>query len=147
MPDCASGWSFVTNSAMARMWRDPGMKDFTDKFTDQLKTAAMGPLEQQLGIHFADYQGLARGQMTFAIIPLDHPAGDAKENATGNFGAVFLLDAGDHSGQLATNLATVKKKWIDAGQNAQDRQNPRHRFLHLHHHHRRPFPAKNSCPA
>jgi hypothetical protein len=114
MPDCASGWSFVTNSSLSRLWHDPAMKDFTDKFTGQFKTALVGPLEQTLGIHFADYQGLARGQMTFAVIPVDHQGDAAKEHA-GNLGMVFLLDSADHASQLTTNLAALKKKWIDAG--------------------------------
>jgi hypothetical protein len=114
MPDCASGWSFVSNSSLSRLWRDPAMKAFTDKFNGQLQSAVIGPLEQNLGIHFADYQGLARGQMTFAVIPVDHQ-GDADKKNAGGFGLVFILDAGDHSAQLSTNLASLKKKWIDAG--------------------------------
>ena len=67
-------------------------------------------MERQLGIHFADYQGLIQGQITFAIIPVDHAA-----NPDGHYAAVFLLDAGDHAAQLAANLAALKKKWIEAG--------------------------------
>jgi hypothetical protein len=115
MPDSTQAWNTVTNSALARLWRDPAMKGFTDKFNERLKTAVVGPLEQELGIHFADYQGLARGQLTLALIPVEHPDDPAKGNLAGNYAAVFLLDAEDHSGQLATNLAALKKKWIDAG--------------------------------
>jgi hypothetical protein len=115
MPDSTNGWRFVTNSSMARLWRDPAMKAFTDKFADRLNTAVLAPLEQQLGVHFADYQGLARGQMTLALVPFTHPDDPANADAAGGNATVFLLDSGDHSAQLATNLAALKKKWTDAG--------------------------------
>jgi len=115
MPDSTNGGSLVTNSTLARLWRDPSMKAFADKFTGRLNTAVLAPLEHQLGVQFADYQGLVRGQMTLAVIPVS-PAGDAgKAVAAGNNAIVFLLDSGDHSAQLATNLAALKKKWADSG--------------------------------
>jgi hypothetical protein len=115
MPDSANGWSFITNSTPARLWRDPAMKAFTDKFASQLTTAVVGPLEQQLGVHLADYQGLARGQMTLALIPAAPPAGADKADAPAEDAAVFLLDSGDRADQLATNLVALRKKWTDAG--------------------------------
>jgi hypothetical protein len=95
---------------MGRLWRDPKVKAFKDKFNAKLQSAAVGPLERQLGVHFADYQGLAQGQMTLAVVPVDHPAPGDDHDA-----AVFILDTGDHAPQLASNLVAVKKKWIDAG--------------------------------
>ena len=74
VPDTGKALEVLTNSAMGRMWRDPAVKAFKDKFHAKLQAAAVAPLERQLGIHFADYQGLARGQMTFALVPVDHPA-------------------------------------------------------------------------
>jgi hypothetical protein len=110
VPDTGKALEVLTNSAMGRLWRDPMLKAFTDKFSAKLQTAAVGPLERQLGIQFADYQGLARGQMTFALIPVDHPAKPDE-----HYAAVFIIDAGGHAAQLAANLTAVKKKWIDAG--------------------------------
>lgn len=110
VPNAGKALAVLTNSAMGRLWRDPAVKAFRDKFTDKLQTAALAPLQRQLGIHFADYQGLARGQMTFAILPVDQA-----DKPDEHYAAVFLLDAGDHAPQLATNLAALKKTWIDAG--------------------------------
>jgi hypothetical protein len=110
MPDTGKALGVLTNSALGRLWRDTALKAFKDKFNDKLQSAAVGPLERQLGIHFADYQGLAQGQMTLAVIAADHAANPAE-----HYAAVFLLDAGDHAAQLATNLAALRKKWIDAG--------------------------------
>jgi hypothetical protein len=110
MPDAGKALAVLTNSSMGRLWRDPAVKAFKDKFNDKFQTAALAPLERQWGIHFADYQGLAQGQITFAILPVD-PAANSDEH----YAAVLLLDARDHAPQLATNLAALKKKWIDAG--------------------------------
>jgi hypothetical protein len=110
VPDAGKALGILTNSALGRLWRDPAVKAFQDKFKAKLQTAAVEPLEHQLGIHFADYRGLARGQMTLAIVPVDHAA-----DTDGHYAAVFLLDAGDHAAQLAANLAAVRKKWIEAG--------------------------------
>jgi hypothetical protein len=110
VPDAGKALEVLTNSAMGQLWRDPVVKAFKDKFNAKLQAAAVEPLERQLGIHFADYQGLVRGQMTFALIPVDHPA-----KPDGHYAAVFLLDTGDQAAQLAANLTAVKKKWIEAG--------------------------------
>lgn len=110
VPDAGKALGVLTNSSLGRLWRDAALKAFKDKFDSKLQSSAVGPLERELGIHFADYQGLARGQITFAVIPVD-----AAANPDEHYAAVLLLDTGDHAAQLATNLAAVKKKWIDAG--------------------------------
>ena len=110
VPDAPKGLGVLTNSDMGRIWRDPAVKAFKDKFLAKLQTSGVAPLERQLGVHFADYEGLAQGQITFAIVPVDHPATNEDRYA-----AVLLLDAKDHAPQLATNLTALQKKWIDAG--------------------------------
>jgi len=110
IPDAGKALGVLTNSAMGRLWRDATLKAFKDKFNAKLQSTTVAPVERELGIHFADYQGLAQGQMTFAVLPVDQAANPAE-----HYAAVFLLDAGDHAAQLATNLAAVRKKWIDAG--------------------------------
>jgi hypothetical protein len=110
VPDAGKALGVLTNSAPGRLWRDAAVKAFKDKFNGQMQTAAVAPLERQLGIHLADYQGLAQGQMTLAILPVEHAA-----DPDPHYAAVFLLDTGDHAAQLATNLAALKKQWIDAG--------------------------------
>ncbi len=110
VPDAPKGLGVLTNSDLGRIWRDPAVKAFKDKFLAKLQSSAVAPLERQLGVHFADYQGLAQGQITFAIVPVDHPATNEDRYA-----AVLLLDSKDHAPQLATNLDALQKKWIDAG--------------------------------
>jgi len=87
VPDAPKGLGVLTNSDMGRIWRDPAVKAFKDKFLAKLQTSGVAPLERQLGVHFADYEGLAQGQITFAIVPVDHPATNEDRYA-----AVLLLD-------------------------------------------------------
>ncbi|MGA2557945.1 MAG: hypothetical protein ABSG04_16870, partial [Verrucomicrobiota bacterium] len=88
VPDAPKALGVLTNSDFGRLWRDPALKAFKDKFLGKLQSSAVTPLERQLGIRFADYQGLAQGQFTFAILPVDHSS-----NPEEHFAAVVLLDA------------------------------------------------------
>ncbi|MEY2407832.1 MAG: hypothetical protein QOF48_502 [Verrucomicrobiota bacterium] len=91
-------------------WNDVAMKPFRDKFVNKFKTEIIAPFEKELGFKFADYSGLARGQVTFAIMM---PAFDDKEDKTPAF--FLLVDSRDKSDALKTNLVALKKKWVEGG--------------------------------
>jgi hypothetical protein len=109
-PDWGKAMLFWSNQPYARLWQDPGLKPFKDKFVDKFATGVVKPLEQTLGIKFSDYQGLAQGQVTFALVPVT-----PKLQSDSSLAAVLLIDTRNHAGQLKTNLAQVTKKWTDAG--------------------------------
>jgi hypothetical protein len=109
-PDWPKTWAFLTNSSYGRLWQDPALRSFKDKFIGKFTTDALDPLEQNLGIKFSDYGGLLQGEVTFALLPVAQ-----KENADRHFSQVLLIDTKDHASQLKTNLASITKKWIDAG--------------------------------
>jgi hypothetical protein len=109
-PDWGKARLFWSNQVYSKLWQDPSFKPFKDKLMDKFTTSAMKPLEQSLGIKFSDYEGLAQGQVTFAIVPVT-----PKNKSDPPVAAVLLIDAKDHSSQLKTNLAQVIKKWADAG--------------------------------
>ncbi|HEX4645504.1 MAG TPA: hypothetical protein VH598_07830, partial [Verrucomicrobiae bacterium] len=52
---------------------------------------------------------LPQGQLTLAIVPNGRPGKDQGP------GLLLLLDTKDKSSQLKTNLADLKKKWVDSG--------------------------------
>jgi len=109
-PDWGKAMLFSTNQPYAKLWHDPSMKPFKDKLMEKFTTTLVKPLEQSLGIKFSDYEGLAQGQVTFALVPL------VPKNKTDDVvAAILLVDTKDHAGQLKTNLAQVIKKWSDAG--------------------------------
>jgi hypothetical protein len=110
VPDWARAKAAFESDASSQLWRDPAMKPFTEKLMNKVKEEFMAPLERQLGVKFADYSGLAQGQFTLAVIQ-NGWLGTQSPLPTW----LLLVDVKDKSGQLKTNLADLKKKWVDAG--------------------------------
>ncbi len=110
IPDLAKSRDIYKASPQGRFWNDPSMQAFRDKFMGKLKSEYLIPLEHDLGIRFDDYAGLPQGQITFAMIP---NGGQGKDGQIP--GLLLFLDTKDKSPQLKSNLADLKKKWVDAG--------------------------------
>ncbi|MBI3418053.1 MAG: hypothetical protein HY043_22415 [Verrucomicrobia bacterium] len=110
IPDFAKARESFARVAMAQLWRDPEMKAFREKFLEKLKSDLIAPLERELGVKFEDYASLAQGQFTVA---LTRNGWEGKTNQSP--GWLLLLDTKEKSGQLKTNLAELRKKWVDAG--------------------------------
>ena len=114
LPDFNKIRDIYQHSPHGRFWNDPAMKDFKDKFINKLTADYITPLEHALGVRFADYTNLAQGQFTFALVQ------NGWQGAAGQSPAlVMLLDTKDQSAQLKTNLADLKKKWVDSGKTIQ----------------------------
>ncbi len=109
-PDWARAGLFWSNAPYARLWQDPGLRPFKDKFLEKFTDGVIKPLEQNLGIKFSDYDGLAQGQVTFAVVPVT-----PKNKTDDPVSPILVMDTKDHAGQLKTNLAQVIKKWAGAG--------------------------------
>ncbi len=110
IPDFTKIRDIYHNSPQGRLWNDPAMKDFKDKFTSKLTTDYITPLEHDLGVSFDDYTNLPQGQFTIAVVQNGWQGKDDQYP-----GLLLLLDTKDKSAQLKTNLADLKKKWVDAG--------------------------------
>ena len=110
VPDCPNGRAVFSRLPHSQLWGDPAMKAFKDKFVNKLKEDIITPWERDLGVHFADYSGLPQGQFTFALTQNGWQGEDNQSP-----GWLLLLDTKDKSGQLKTNLAELKKQWVDAG--------------------------------
>ena len=109
-PDWNKAKQFWNSAPYAKMWQDPSFKPFKDKFLDKLTNNVIRPIEQNLGIKLSDYEGLAQGQVTFALVPVT-----PKDKSDDPVAGLLLIDAKDHSAQLKSNLAQAIKKWTDAG--------------------------------
>ena len=109
MPEYAKAKGQTDKWPATLWWNDPSMKPFRDKFMGKLQSAVVAPLEKEFGLKLSDYYGLAQGQMTLALT-----AGNwnTEEGAPG---FLLLVDTRDKSDVLKTNLASFKKKWVDAG--------------------------------
>lgn len=110
VPDCNKSRAIFTNSPGTRLWRDPALKAFTDKFVNKFSSDVVTPVEREFGIRFADYQGFAQGQITFALM-----LNEAAVKSENPFSMLLLVDTKDKSDQLKKNLAELKKKWADSG--------------------------------
>src|SRR5438128_7828685 len=110
VPDCARARAAFEANASCQLWRDAALKPFKDKLLNKIKDELIQPLERELGVRFKDYGGLAQGQLTFAVLQ-NGWRGKADQLPAW----LLLIDAKDKSGQLKTNLADLRKKWMDAG--------------------------------
>jgi len=110
IPDYAKSSAAWNQWPASRLWADPAMKPFKEKFMKKFKSDVVEPLEKEFGIKFADYSGLAQGQLTFALTPNAWNTDSPQEP-----NALFLLDTREKSGALKTNLAVLKNKWVDSG--------------------------------
>ena len=119
VPDSLAAWGILTNSPYGRLWQDPAVKAFKDKFIDKFGSDVITPLERSLGIELSAYKGLAQGQATFALLPIAKP--DKPED---HFAKLFLLDTKDRAAQLRTNLADIRQKWAAAGKPMNDMPTP-----------------------
>ncbi len=110
IPDFAKARDIYKTSPQGQFWSDPSMQAFKDKFINKLKSEYISPLEHDLGVRFGDYTSLPQGQFTMAMIQ-DGWQGKGDRLP----GLLLLLDTKDKSAQLKTNLADLKKRWVDAG--------------------------------
>ncbi len=109
-PDWTKAKDIFSKSPQGQFWNDPAMKPFRDKFTTKLKEDVLTPLERDLGVRWEDWTGFAQGQITFALIQNGWPVKEDQK-----MGWLLFADTRDKSGQLRTNLADLKKKWVDSG--------------------------------
>ncbi|MDB6122686.1 MAG: hypothetical protein JWQ71_1679 [Pedosphaera sp.] len=111
IPDFMKAKDIYSNSPQGQLWSDPSLKAFKDKFLGKLKSEYLTPMERDLGIHFEDYTGLLKGQFTFAVTQNGWDGKDKTQEPA----LLLLIDTKDKSSQLKTNLADLKKKWVDSG--------------------------------
>ena len=69
LPDYASVRKASRQNPARQLWDDPAMKPFKDKFMAKFQSDLVKPLEKEFGLKFADYSGLAQGQVTLALTP------------------------------------------------------------------------------
>jgi hypothetical protein len=110
VPDYAKAKSIWGQWPSTRLWNDPAIKPFRDKFTAKFKSEFLEPMERELGIKLSDYTDLAQGQVTFALTQNEW---DGKSDKTPGF--LLLVDSKDKSDLLKTNLTALRKKWVDSG--------------------------------
>ena len=110
VPDYAKASAAYNANASSQVWRDPALKPFREKLVNKFNEEVIKPLERELGVKLNDYSDLARGQLTFAVLQNGWQGKDEPLPAW-----LLLVDTRDKSPQLKTNLADLRKKWVDSG--------------------------------
>jgi hypothetical protein len=110
IPDCAAARVAARSSPAWMLWDDQAMRPFRDKLLAKWHDQFIAPLEDDLGIKMQDFTDLPQGQLTVAMTINGSNGHDDVPP-----GLLLLLDARDKSNSLKTNLASLTKKWADAG--------------------------------
>lgn len=98
-PQSKTAWK---SSNLGRLWDDPSMAAFRQKFEQRFDAATAERFEKQLGIRATDLMKLARGQVTFALFR-GASTGEVRDTAGPPW--VLLVDAGDN--------VSAAKSWVD----------------------------------
>ena len=110
----APDWSKLTgmyrNSAYGRFWNDPAMRPMREHFVAKCREELIRPLERELGVSLDTYASLMQGQFTLALTKNDWQSGPEHPP-----GFVLLLDTRDKAPVLKSDLADLRKQWMDAG--------------------------------
>ena len=109
-PDFTRMRDIYRNLPQTKLWEDPAMKPLKNRFVSRWQEEFVRPLEHELNISFDTYSGLPQGQLTFALTQNGWNGADDRP-----VGFLLLLDAKDRSAVLKTNLAELRKNWVDAG--------------------------------
>jgi hypothetical protein len=110
VPSWSKGEATFTNSGMGRLLNDPSMKKFKERFWENFTTNLVQPLEKELDLKFSDFTSLAQGQFTLAVTPNGWDGRSEQQP-----GLLWLVDVGDKSPQLKTNLTELRRKWTERG--------------------------------
>jgi hypothetical protein len=108
-PDFRKVREIYEHSPRSLLWNDPAMKPFKDNFVSKWKDEFVEPLERELGVRLEDFTSLPQGQFTIALIQNGWQGKDGAAPAL-----LLLIDTKNKSATLKTNLANVRKKWVDS---------------------------------
>jgi hypothetical protein len=111
VPDQARARAAAELNPGWRLLGDPAMKPIVDKFLAKWRSDVVSRLEQQFGVKFADYAGLAQGQITLAWLLA--PPSQGSEDP--RLSSLLLLDSGTNAPLLKKSLDDLRKKWVDSG--------------------------------
>lgn len=97
-------------SPQARLWNDPAMKSFHDKFGARWRQEFLQPLERESKAQVDACSKLVKGQLTFGITRNNWDGEEEQQ-----LGFLLLLDSKDKRHQLKKQLSDLRKAWTEAG--------------------------------
>ncbi|MDP7010689.1 MAG: hypothetical protein QF685_04860 [Verrucomicrobiota bacterium] len=104
VPDISTARVAIKVAPMTRMWNDPAMAKFTEKFAFAVERNILEPLLIQADFDIDEYSSLLQGQLTFAL---------TRQEGEEIPGVIFILDSGKMAGQLKEKLAGLRESLVD----------------------------------
>lgn len=105
IPDMELARGLYQQSPTLRLWSDPALKPFVDKFRSKLDAEVLQKFEKETGTSLGELFGLVKGQFTVAVTRNGWPA---SQGATP--GILILADARDRSGRVKELLDQARQK-------------------------------------
>ena len=104
VPDANAARTAFNAVPLMRLWDDPSMARFTEKFSFAVEDNILEPLLIQANFDINEYSSLLQGQLTFA---LTRQVGEEIP------GVIFILDSGKNSEELKEKLAELRGALVD----------------------------------
>ncbi|SVB36113.1 uncharacterized protein METZ01_LOCUS188967, partial [marine metagenome] len=104
VPDVSAARAALNAAPLGRLWNDPSMARFTEKFSFAVEKNILEPLLIQGNFDINEYSSLLQGQLTFAL---------TRQEGEEIPGIVFILDSGIKSEVLKEKLADLRTALVD----------------------------------
>lgn len=111
IPDWDKAAACWADSPQGRLWRDPALRPFREKFAERYTEQVGEPLDRLSGgVALSDFARLVGGQVAFAVVR------DGWGTRPGAGPACLLVaDVEENEDKLRIRLAELRMKWIRAG--------------------------------
>jgi len=110
VPDWSAARVSLGSAPLGRLWADPSMKPFRDKFEAGFQSNFLAGVEKDVGFKLSDWTPLLQGQVSLGVIKGDWNPADEESDPT----FVLVADTRDKAGQLKTRLADVRSRLADS---------------------------------
>ena len=110
VPDWTAARTLMSSAPLGKLWADPAMKPFREKFNAGFRARYLEVIERDLGIKPEDYRPLLQGQISFSILKGAWNPADPKTDPT----LVLVMDVRDKAEVLKARLAEVRAKLTEA---------------------------------
>jgi len=110
VPDWTAARTSMGSAPLGKLWADPAMRPFREKFNTGFRTRFLETIERDLGLKPEGYLPLLQGQVSFAVLKGAWNPADPKTDPT----LVLVVDVRDKSDVLKARLAEVRAKLTEA---------------------------------
>ncbi|MCW5557945.1 MAG: hypothetical protein KIT22_08945 [Verrucomicrobiae bacterium] len=110
VPDWSAARTSLGSAPLGRLWADPALKPFRDKFEAGFQSNFLASVEKDVGLKLSDWAPLLQGQVSLGVIQADWNPSDEESDPT----FVLVADTRDKAGELTTRLAGVRSRLADS---------------------------------